>query len=617
MGEHNVDLKLEAQKQAAFAQHLLDDIKALEYMLANDLIESGPIRIGAEQEFCLVDENFRPSVLAEEILKKVNDPHFTTELAKYNLEINLDPFELNKECFQKLENQLIDLLNKAKETASEFKNKVILTGILPTISKTELDFDYMTPNPRYWALNEMLKEKRGGNFDLYLTGVDELAIQHDSVLFEACNTSFQMHLQIDPNDFISSYNWAQAISGPLLGIASNSPLLLGRELWSETRIALFQQSIDTRSSSSALKDQKARVTFGDQWEEGTIADIYKHDIAQYNSILTREIEKSSLDQLKEGEIPKLKALSLNNGTIYKWNRPCYGVGGGKAHVRIENRYIPSGPSIKDEMANFVFWVGLMIGRPKKFDDMQNQMDFRDAKLNFINAARMGKRSVMVWEEKEYSIPNLLYDKILPIAEDGLKNTGFSEKMIQENLRIIAKRAENKTGAQWLVSNYRQLKKNLKSDDALLALTESMYHNQEGQKSVIDWPCCEQPENLIKKATKVEHIMTTNLFSVQENDLASLALSIMSWKRINHLPVEDRKGNLVGLLTHRHIRENADLEKNEMVSEIMVKSPITVGREFPIQEAEKMMLQKDIGCLPVMEDGQLVGILTVKDLQKLN
>ena len=67
------------------------------------------------------------------------------------------------------------------------------------------------------------------------------------------NTSFQMHLQIKPDDFVQSYNWAQAISGPLLGVSSNSPLLLGRELWSETRIALFQQSIDTRNSSYAVE----------------------------------------------------------------------------------------------------------------------------------------------------------------------------------------------------------------------------------------------------------------------------------------------------------------------------------------------------------------------------
>ena len=99
----------------------------------------------------------------------------------------------------------------------------------------------------------------------------------------------------------------------------------------------------------------------------------------------------SIEELDNGRIPKLKALNLHNGTVYRWNRPCYGVGGGKPHLRIENRYIPSGPTTLDEMANFVFWVGLMKGRPEKYDDMPSAMDFRDAKANFFKAARTGKR----------------------------------------------------------------------------------------------------------------------------------------------------------------------------------------------------------------------------------
>jgi len=78
------------------------------------------------------------------------------------------------------------------------------------------EMEFMTPSPRYYALNDMIKAQRGKDIDLHIRGIDELSIIHDSVLIEACNTSFQMHLQIAPQDFISSYNWAQAISGPLL-----------------------------------------------------------------------------------------------------------------------------------------------------------------------------------------------------------------------------------------------------------------------------------------------------------------------------------------------------------------------------------------------------------------
>jgi hypothetical protein len=249
MGDHNISSLSNQNLRSSFINHLLNDVKALEWMLNDKMFETGITRIGSEQEFCLVSENWRPSRKAELILKEINDPHFTTELARYNLEINLDPIELKGNCFSVVEEQLTNFLDKAERIAKQFGNKIILTGILPTISKHELALKYMSGNPRYAELNKMMKDVRGDDFELHIRGVDELSVKHDSVLFEACNTSLQLHLQIDPDDFSSNYNWSQAISGPVLGVCTNSPLLLGRELWSETRIALFQQSIDTRNSS--------------------------------------------------------------------------------------------------------------------------------------------------------------------------------------------------------------------------------------------------------------------------------------------------------------------------------------------------------------------------------
>ena len=99
----------------------------------------------------------------------------------------------------------------------------------------------MTPIERYRILNEAIKKSRKQDFHIHIKGVDELNLLHDSVMLEGCNTSFQSHLQINPDDFVKSYNWAQAIAGPVLSACTNSPLLFGKELWSETRIAVFTQ----------------------------------------------------------------------------------------------------------------------------------------------------------------------------------------------------------------------------------------------------------------------------------------------------------------------------------------------------------------------------------------
>ena len=257
MGSQSVKAIKSSKDRKKFVRHLLNDIEAFEFMIDNDLFEKGIQRVGAEQELCIVDKDFRPSTKALEILEKINDKHYTTELALFNLEINLDPHELKSTCFSDIEKDLTKLLNKGYKVADETENsKIILTGILPTLRKKDLIFKNITPHKRYKTLNNVLKKMKGDDFKLHLQGVDELILKHKSILFEACNTSFQVHLQISTEEAVDKYNWSQAIAGPILSIMSNSPILLGKELWSETRIALFQQSIDLRNSSHLLREQK-------------------------------------------------------------------------------------------------------------------------------------------------------------------------------------------------------------------------------------------------------------------------------------------------------------------------------------------------------------------------
>ena len=224
MGNLHVTLLTTKEDKAHYIHQLTKDIEALDIMISEGMIEKSPIRIGAEQEFCIVNDEFLPNNKALEILKEINDDHFTTEIGNYNLEINLDPFELKDDCFSKLHNQLKGYLLKAKNIARWHDSKIILTGILPTLSIKHIGDENMTPIPRYSVLNEAIKASRKQDFNIHIKGVDELNLLHDSVMLEGCNTSFQSHLQINPDDFIDSYNWSQAISGPILSICTNSPI---------------------------------------------------------------------------------------------------------------------------------------------------------------------------------------------------------------------------------------------------------------------------------------------------------------------------------------------------------------------------------------------------------
>jgi CBS domain-containing protein len=605
-----------------FINHLLDDVEALEYMLENKLFEKGIERMGAEQEFCLVNADMSPSDKALEVLEALNDDCFTTELAKYNLELNLPPLELTKDCFSATEKFLLSKMKAAYKVADRFKNRIVTTGILPTISYEEISKKYMTPFDRYNILGKIIKDARGEDFELHLQGVDELDMKHDSIMLEACNTSFQVHLQIDPSEFVDKYNWAQAISGPVLSAVANSPLLLGNELWRETRIALFQQSIDLRATTRMPRKRQPRVSFGTGWIKNSVSEIYKDDISRYTLLITTPIEESSMDLLKKNQIPGLNALRLHNGTIYKWNRPCYGISDGKPHLRIENRYIPSGPSIKDEMANAVFWIGLMKGMPRKYKDIWNVMDFKQAKGNFLKAAKFGLETEFEIFDKIIPARDLILENLIPMAEDGLRKANVLQSDIDEYLGVIEKRIiNNQTGSQWIIRNYRAARKKIDKDSTLKLLTLTMAENGRNNIPVYAWKWLNLDKKLSiqNKFEKVSQVMTSDLFVVRETDMVHLVMKIMEWRHFHRMPVEGNKGQLLGLLTrsqlHGLIKKDPSV-KNKLVGEVMIKQVITTNPDEKISQAINKMKKHQVGCLPVIRRKVLIGIITETDIIKM-
>jgi CBS domain-containing protein len=601
--------------KADYIFQLLRDIEALDLMIEQNLIEKTPIRIGAEQEFCIVDSAFKPANKALELLKAIDDDHFTTEIGNFNLEINLDPLELKENCFSNLHKQLRLLLDKSKLEADKLNVKIILTGILPTLTSRHIDINNMTPKQRYFVLNEAIKESRKEDFEIHIKGVDELNLRHDSVMLEGCNTSFQMHLQINPDNFVDSYNWAQAISGPILSACTNSPFLFGKELWSETRIALFTQSVDTRANSFMLNEKQSRVSFGSDWTQGSVTDIFKDNVSRFRSLLTSGTITDSVDQLNRGEIPKLKALQLHNGTVYRWNRACYGVGNGKPHLRIENRYIAAGPTATDQIANMMFWVGVMLGRSKQYEKIHKVMAFKDAKHNFFSAARYGMAAQFYWNNQLVSSQDLILNEFIPMAYKGLYSAGISSKDAEYYLEIIRKRVTSNTGSQWMVKSFRNLLKSKKTYDAMQTITSKLYEKQSKDYPVSSWRVLDSntPQDF-NEQRQVIHNMSTDIFSVDEYDSLELVLSIMRWKNINHMPVINDDKKLVGLLSRRDVDLLInDLKKlKQSVKNTMVTNVFTASQFDTLEQAKTKMITHKISCLPVVENDKLIGIITTND-----
>ena len=616
-----------------FVSNLLQDMQALEYMLHNQFFETGITRIGAEQEMCIIQKkSFKAAPIALEIMDLLQDkPWLDTELAKFNLEINLDPRVFTGSALKDMEAETNEKLQIIKSELAHFQSDILLTGILPTLHKNDLESHNLTPRERYKLLVESLSAQLLGQaFELRIQGIDELLLRSHTPLLEAANTSFQVHLQVDPENFVPYYNIAQALTAPVLGISANSPIVFGRRLWHESRIALFQQALDVRTTNEHMRERSPRVNFGSDWVHNSILDIYREDIARFRSLIYPETNENSIETVLAGNIPRLSALQVHNSTVYRWNRPCYGISDtGKPHLRIENRVLPAGPTVVDEIANAALWLGAVVGCAKEWGDIRKKMSWEDVRDNFEKAARFGMDSKFTWfKDKKITVTDLVQHELIPLAKEGLASQGINSGDIDFYMDIISQRAKlNLNGARWQLRAFTKLKKETSMDEAITVMTSAIYENQTLGKPVHTWELPElkdlldyRPGNL-----RVEEFMQTDLFTVSKDDLIELVAKLMDWKKIRYMPVEDQKGNICGLITSRlllrfYSQKGISIKegnKQHTVEDIMISSPIVIEPGKSIIEALHIMREKKIGCLPVVTDGELIGIITEMDFLRIS
>lgn len=620
MGEQKVTRGRDEAEHRSFMKALLTEVRALEDMHRKQMFEGGVRRIGAEQEMFLVDRAHRPSLSAGEILSGLSDARFTHELGLFNLEANLSPQVFGADCLSRLHAETQEVITIARSQAARVGADIALVGILPTLTKDHLSLSSMVPKPRYFALNDALIALRGSNFNFSIKGIDHLDLDHDNLMLEACNTSFQVHFQVDADEFAHLYNIAQVVTGPLLAACVNSPILLGKRLWHESRIAVFEHSVDSRSSAHAARGHKPRVHFGDQWVNESVIEIFKEDIARFRVILTTEVEEDPLGMVARGEVPRLNALRLHNGTVYRWNRACYGISeNGKPHLRIENRVIPSGPTVADEIANAAFFFGMMAKLSRSTSDIRPHFNFSDVKANFMAAAREGLRAQQVWfDQRQMTAQDLILEVLLPLAREGLQEANIDGDDIEHYLGIIQRRVElRRTGARWQLESLEAMKGLGSKHECLRSLTSSMIQQQHSGKPISEWALAEFcfAQDWRESYRTVGQFMATDLFTVRPDDIVDFAASLMEWRHVRHVPVEDDAGHLLGIVSHRQLLRLVARGSSDQVtvSEVMHADPVCVSPGTSTVEAIRLMRDQRLSCLPVVDQGKLVGLLTEYDL----
>ncbi len=625
MGAEKVAIIKDKEQRLQATAHLLKDLRALETMLHRGMFETEVQRIGAEQEISLVGLDWKPAPVLMQLLEEINDDRFTTEFAQFNMEVNLDPIVFKGDCLSQLERSLWRLLVKGEKKANLLQAHLLLVGILPTLHQSDLDIKHITPLPRYRYLIEALHAMRGDHFEFRIAGKDEWIDRAENSFYESSNTSFQVHYQLAPEDFAAAYNWSLAVTAPLMACSTNSPLFLGKRLWRETRIALFQQSTDVRNSKDKYRERAPRVDFGTRWVKGSVLDLYQENATRHRPIFASTRHEDAQAVLEQGGVPKLYHLCVHNGTVYNWNRACYGITEGKPHLRIENRVLPAGPTIIDEVANAAFWLGMMKGMPPEHARIDQRMEFDDAKRNFLYAARLGLGANFYWagSDKQIRSDELILKELLPIAREGLAKAEIDQADIDRLLGIIEERVKTgKTGSQWALDGFNQLSKEVHTDEALVAITAGMSRRQQEGQPVHTWdlPTKEEAGSWKNRYWTIEQIMKTDLFTVNEDDPIQLAANLMYWRNIRHIPVENSDGELTGMLTCRLVMlyySNQHVDGNTTpVRDIMERNLTTVSPQTKTIEAIELLKSTPLGCLPVVHGNKLEGLVTERDFMKL-
>jgi hypothetical protein len=479
-------------------------LNALATMLREDAFaEDIEATIGLEVELNLIDQRLDPAMRGVAVLDGVHSPEVASELGRWNIELNLPPRSLPGDQGRYLENQLLDLLAEIEKQAETVGARVLTIGILPTVAEEHLVPDQLSPNNRFALLNEQILTARGEPVRLDIDGtttlgppgeetdaVEQLHMDFDSIAPEAACTSLQLHLQVPPDQFAAHWNAAQCIAGVQLAVGANSPYLLGRRLWAETRVPLFLQATDVRSIELRNQGVRPRVWFGERWIS-SIFELFEENVRYFPGLLPVQESEDPQSELAAGRVPTLPELRMHNGTIWRWNRPIYDVADGKPHLRVENRVLPAGPSAVDMIANAMFFYGLLRVLTEREQPLWAGMPFSAAEENFTLAAEHGMATALYWPDDDgwVSPDQLVLRRLLPMAAEGLASWGVSDAVSSRYLDVIEQRCKlRRTGASWQVAAVEALER--RGADRRTALRGMLERYQDGMTQnapVHTWP----------------------------------------------------------------------------------------------------------------------------------
>lgn len=491
MGEEVESTEFTRQDRQQYREKVRKCLDVFARMLTEAKFDFDRPMTGLEIEFNLIDTDNNPAMRNADVLQAIANEDFQTELGQFNIEINVPPRGLAGRSAEELETDLRASLNDAEQRSRGEGAHIVMIGILPTLTPADLTGKTLSANARYALINEQIFAARGEDLQIAIDGPERLSTFADSIAPEAACTSVQFHLQVSPQAYASNWNAAQSIAGVQLALGANSPFLFGKELWRETRIALFEQATDTRPAELKSQGVRPRVWFGERWIN-SIFDQFEENVTYFPALLPITDDEDPEAVLARGDTPKLSELRMHNGTIYRWNRPVYDVFRGKPHLRVENRVLPAGPTVVDILANGAFYYGMLRYLAEEDRPLWTRLSFAAAEDNFDAGAKHGINAHLYWPGLgEVPATELVLRKLLPMAYEGLDRWKVDPAVRDRLLGIIEQRCIKQTnGAEWQVRTFHQIdseKRPLDRREALREMLGRYVEHMHSNEPVHTWP----------------------------------------------------------------------------------------------------------------------------------
>ncbi|WKD61273.1 Carboxylate-amine ligase YbdK [Corynebacterium ciconiae DSM 44920] len=438
------------RQRTRYRQRLMDDLEVFDRHLQDaEFINEGTI--GLELELNLVDEQMQPSLCNDAVLAELSD-EYQSEIGAYNVELNHLPLSIAGTGLQQLADGLNERLGIVRDAAATAGAEVAMIGTLPSVTTDFLRGPkWMTSENRYKALSHGILESRGELVRIELERQERYSEEFEDIAPESTCTSIQLHLQVAPDRFADAWNASQAIAGVQTALSANSPLFAGHKLWHESRIPVFEQSIDTRTPELIHQGVRPRVWFGERWITSAF-DLFEENVRYFSPLLPEDRVEAGTPVVTDGK-PGLHYLSMQNGTIWRWNRPIYDPNTELAHIRVENRLLPAGPTVADIVADAAFYYGMVKFLADQTRPVWSRLPFADAERNFFAGARNGLYASMAWPTfGTMCVADLVTEHLLPQAEQGLSQLKVDQNLIDHYLGIIDGRARSRqNGATWQLS----------------------------------------------------------------------------------------------------------------------------------------------------------------------